>query len=90
MRIAVILIGLLLSASLSAAENPAPQTGATAEETLVPAPVEPEAAVPEQSDLILADIDADATADNEEADTGRFIPTEEISQDLGVSFPIDI
>jgi len=90
MRLAIILIGLLLSASLAAAENPAPQAGATAEDTLVPAPVEPVAEVPAQSDLILADIDANATADNEEADNRRFIPTEEISQDLGVSFPIDI
>lgn len=29
-------------------------------------------------------------ADTEEQDSIRFIPTEEISQDLGVSFPVDI
>jgi len=32
-----------------------------------------------------------AEADEEDEDSpGRFIPTEEISQDLGVSFPVDI
>ncbi|GJM13085.1 MAG: hypothetical protein DHS20C12_14880 [Pseudohongiella sp.] len=30
------------------------------------------------------------TNDNEEETSARFIPTEEISQDLGVSFPVDI
>jgi len=90
MRTAIILTALLFSAVLYAAENPAPQTGAPAEDVLVPAPIEQEAEVPASSDIILADIDADATADNEEAGNRRFIPTEEISQDLGVSFPIDI
>ena len=28
--------------------------------------------------------------EDEESSSGRFIPTEEISQDLGVSFPVDI
>ena len=27
---------------------------------------------------------------DEEASPGRFVPTEQISQDLGVSFPVDI
>ena len=27
---------------------------------------------------------------NEEESPGRFVPTEQISQDLGVSFPVDI
>lgn len=40
------------------------------------------------SDLIIADIAE--TNDAEEEASVRFIPTEEISQDLGVSFPIDI
>ena len=39
----------------------------------------------QEEDLILAESDAD-----EEESPGRFIPTEEISQDLGVSFPVDI
>lgn len=28
--------------------------------------------------------------DEEDASTGRFIPTEQLSQDLGASFPVDI
>ena len=40
------------------------------------------------SDLIVAKI-LDTNEDEEEF-SGRFIPTEEISQDLGVSFPVDI
>tara|TARA_R110002073_G_scaffold74173_8_gene181586 strand:- start:603 stop:815 length:213 start_codon:yes stop_codon:yes gene_type:complete len=39
-------------------------------------------------DLIAAEIDV--TNEDEEESSVRFIPTEEISQDLGVSFPIDI
>jgi hypothetical protein len=35
--------------------------------------------------------DADQSGvDEDEESAGRFIPTEEISQDLGVSFPVDI
>jgi hypothetical protein len=40
------------------------------------------------SELIAAEI-LDTNEDEEES-SGRFIPTEEISQDLGVSFPVDI
>ena len=42
----------------------------------------------DSSDLIAAKI-SDTNEDEEES-PGRFIPTEEISQDLGVSFPVDI
>jgi hypothetical protein len=38
----------------------------------------------EEEDIVLADIEA------EEQTSRRFIPTEQISQDLGVSFPVDI
>lgn len=38
-----------------------------------------------EEELILAETEAD-----EEESPDRFIPTEEISQDLGVSFPVDI
>ena len=41
-----------------------------------------------EQELILADIEKSSEAEEESA--GRFIPTEQISQDLGVSFPIDI
>ena len=40
------------------------------------------------SDLIAAEI-LDTNEDEEESSV-RFIPTEEISQDFGVSFPVDI
>ena len=43
-----------------------------------------QAAVDDSEELILAD------TDEEEESPDRFIPTEEISQDLGVSFPVDI
>ncbi len=33
---------------------------------------------------------ADVSEDSDEESSSRFIPTEEISQDLGVSFPVDI
>ena len=36
-----------------------------------------------------ADTDQPGIEEDEES-AGRFIPTEEISQDLGVSFPVDI
>ena len=39
------------------------------------------------SDLIAAEI---LDTNEDEESSGRFIPTEEISQDLGVSFPVDI
>lgn len=34
--------------------------------------------------------ESDAAAAEEEEAPGRFIPSEQISQDLGVSFPVDI
>ncbi len=36
------------------------------------------------------DEEGDGDADGEEEGRGRFIPSEQISQDLGVSFPADI
>lgn len=39
------------------------------------------------SDLIAVEI---LDTNEDEEPSGRFIPTEEISQDLGVSFPVDI
>jgi hypothetical protein len=44
-------------------------------------------------EIDLADSDSDANDDGEVAEEesgARFIPTEEISQDFGVSFPVDI
>lgn len=43
------------------------------------------------SDLIAAEIEETNDAeDAEDEGSVRFIPTEQISQDLGVSFPVDI
>lgn len=46
------------------------------------------AAQTEGEDLIPAEVTE--TNESEEESSARFIPTEEISQDLGVSFPVDI
>ena len=45
-----------------------------------------ELAAAENDELILGD----EAEEQEEGANSRFIPTEEISQDLGVSFPVDI
>ena len=45
-----------------------------------------ELAAAENDELILGD----EAEEQEEGVNSRFIPTEEISQDLGVSFPVDI
>jgi len=89
MRIAVALITLLFAGWMYAAENP-PQQADGVEEELVPAQPEAPVDAPAQTDLILADINENPGADDADEDPRRFIPTEEISQDLGVSFPIDI
>ena len=62
------------------------QDTAQAEATEETAPQSEQQDEPQQEeDLILAETEAD-----EEESPDRFIPTEEISQDLGVSFPVDI
>ena len=45
-----------------------------------------ELAAAENDELILGD----EAEEQEEGSNSRFIPTEEISEDLGVSFPVDI
>ena len=53
--------------------------------------LEPDSSIKPQegsTDLVAADI-LDTSEDEEES-SERFIPTEEISQDFGVSFPVDI
>jgi hypothetical protein len=94
MRLLLILIMLGLTSLTLAADNAPQQTTPPApddEEILQAAPIETPANSEPGTDLILADIDADAQSQEEdEQGNRRFIPTEEISQDLGVSFPIDI
>lgn len=79
---------LLLVASLAwSADNPAPQDSdqEVAQQPDNVAGQDNSA----DADLIL-DEESAAPADEDEDSPGRFIPTEEISQDLGVSFPVDI
>ena len=59
----------------------------TDDEKLQAAPFEQVEKEDPENELILADVDE---PENAEQGLRRFIPTEEISQDLGVSFPIDI
>ena len=49
-----------------------------------------EAAVGESDDLVPDNEGKEQEAEEERQSSGRFIPTEQISQDLGVSFPVDI
>lgn len=46
-----------------------------------------ELAAAENNELVLEE---DTEAEGQENSNSRFIPTEQISQDLGVSFPVDI
>ena len=87
LRLLTLLSVLLYSVWIWAAEN---QVEPTEE------PVETEATnevVAQDSEATAEEIaaaDADEAALEDEESPGRFIPTEQISQDLGVSFPIDI
>jgi hypothetical protein len=55
------------------------------------APESEDIGIAQGSDAELAAADESEDADNpEDEGRARFIPTEEISQDLGVSFPVDI
>ncbi len=90
-----LLLGTILffSVLIYGAENaPQQQTDPNAgvitdDEKLQAAPIEQVEKENPENELILADVDE---PENAEQGFRRFIPTEEISQDLGVSFPIDI
>lgn len=78
-----------LAPSGMAADNPAPQDpgdGTTVTEEPA-ADQDSQTAAPAGGDQAQAQTEEDA---GEEDSDARFIPTEEISQDLGVSFPVDI
>lgn len=83
---------LLLFALLSfcqltiAAENDPPDQETDQQEAAQAGPDSSQEIQEGDSDLIAAE-NSDT---NEEESSVRFIPTEEISQDLGVSFPVDI
>lgn len=61
-------------------EEALPENGLIPEETLVD----------ESDDLESGNEGNEQEAEEERQSSGRFIPTEQISQDLGVSFPVDI
>jgi len=81
-KLLLLLITMLLS-WYSLAQDSQDQTVVTDEpQTTSEDPAGADAAEQTESDEI--------TEDEEEDAPGRFIPSEQISQDLGVSFPIDI
>jgi hypothetical protein len=45
---------------------------------------------PDAADASLPDIDSQPIEGSQNQGPGRFIPSEQISQDFGVSFPVDI
>jgi len=87
---------LLLSPPFMAAENGAQaqtdsQDQASEELQASAAPESEDTGIPQGSDTELAVADEGDEVDTPEDEGGsRFIPTEQISQDLGVSFPVDI
>ena len=95
MRKLILVITLFFMLIALGAEND-PQDQVTdeaaAETELVQAETESESIqdTEEANDLILADIEDETVAEAEDQRSRRFIPTEQISQDLGVSFPVDI
>ncbi|MEX2468588.1 MAG: hypothetical protein WD396_02420, partial [Pseudohongiellaceae bacterium] len=88
-RLLLFVMLALLAPPGMAADNPAPQdpdqAAAVAEEPA--ADQDSQADRPAGGDQAQAQTDEEA---EEEESDARFIPTEEISQDLGVSFPVDI
>jgi hypothetical protein len=88
-RLPALLFTLLAAGWVWAAENQVEQTEVNSEateETVVAETVD-DAAAP-ISDAPNLGEPAEALEDEESP--GRFVPTEQISQDLGVSFPVDI
>ena len=74
---------LVLGASVLAAENDAPAQDVDQQQA---AGTDPQSVQDAQDNALIA---AEETEVEEES-AQRFIPTEQISQDLGVSFPVDI
>ena len=77
-----LLWGLLVGKALAAENNPqAVDDSGNNPELADSGDAEPE---------LEAAVDSDEAGAEDEESSARFIPTEQISQDLGVSFPIDI
>ena len=84
-------LALLASIAWAAENQPQQQADADAEQRVLDTEVtseELEAA--ENDELILSDPEDAEQVDEQDRGSSRFIPTEQISQDLGVSFPVDI
>lgn len=101
----LLLIPLLWSGTVSAQDqsqaDPEPGSeqatdGAVPDTELTPEELTPEELTPEEpaaaenDEPVSDDEDASEQEQDEERTSARFIPTEQISQDLGVSFPVDI
>ena len=94
LKLFTLLFTLMLAGLAWAAENAPQNQEQQAEqqtETDPEAPADAEA-IPGDPSLATDDTDAEALEEGleDEESPGRFIPTEQISQDLGVSFPVDI
>lgn len=81
---------LLLSGPLTAlsAQEDAPQQDADSE--LAEDATEPDVGALDQGPINVDSEQGAAAADGRQRSLERFIPSEQISQDLGVSFPVDI
>ena len=75
----LLLLSVLLGWSVHAADDPVPQTQDTEE-----------VQVEQDDDVAQSGDNPEVAVEDDEDSPERFIPTEEISQDLGVSFPVDI
>lgn len=82
-----LILCLLFCPVALAAENDAPDQDGDQQQAEQAAPSTPEA---QDNDNELIAAEATGVDGVEEESSTRFIPTEEISQDLGVSFPVDI
>ncbi len=91
----LILLALLLMAPMLMAADNEPQDQQQDEvtadaEASTEQSVEPDQTTDDSNELILAEVEDETDAEAVEQSSRRFIPTEQISQDLGVSFPVDI
>jgi len=81
--IGIVLLSLSHSFAQDSSTDNSPDSDAVEETTEIDQQAQLEQAASD-AEVIVADV-----AEEEES-SARFIPTEEISQDLGVSFPVDI
>jgi hypothetical protein len=90
--VAILALLALATSSATEAQPPAVDPEGTVQEqdgASSDAPTEEVTQDVDQGSQQIAGSDQSASGDSQER-AGRFIPTEQISQDLGVSFPVDI